>query len=135
MKATTANHKLCNDFFDAIERNDLDAVADCYAPDMTMWVNLTGTEMPREENLEVLLRDTGQRQHAYDRFPILGERRKQLAGLLSGGEQQMLSLAPALAEPPAVFIADEPTLGLAPLAAEVVIDAIRDRQLEGTTFN
>ena len=42
------------------------------------------------------------------------ERRKQVAGLLSGGEQQMLSLAPALADPPIVLIADEPTLGLAP---------------------
>ena len=58
------------------------------------------------------------------RFPILAERRKQVAGLLSGGEQQMLSLAPALADPPKVLIADEPTLGLAPLAAEAVMQAI-----------
>jgi ABC-type branched-subunit amino acid transport system ATPase component len=65
-------------------------------------------------------------EQAYARFPILGERRDQLAGLLSGGEQQMLSLAPALAKPPKVFIADEPTLGLAPLAAEIVVQAIRD---------
>jgi ketosteroid isomerase-like protein len=54
VKATTINRKLCNDLFDAIERNDLGAVADCYAPDMTMWVNLTGAEMGREENLDVL---------------------------------------------------------------------------------
>ena len=54
MRATTVNRKLCNDFFDAIERNDIDAVAACYAPDMTMWVNLTGTEMSGEENLTVL---------------------------------------------------------------------------------
>ena len=79
-----------------------------------------------EENLRVLLRSDKERASAYERFPVLGERRKQLAGLLSGGEQQMLSLAPALAQPPKVFIADEPTLGLAPLAAEIVIDAIRD---------
>jgi ABC-type branched-subunit amino acid transport system ATPase component/branched-subunit amino acid ABC-type transport system permease component len=83
-----------------------------------------------EENLTVLLRDDHLRKDAYDRFPILSERRKQVAGLLSGGEQQMLSLAPALADPPVVLIADEPTLGLAPLAAEAVMDAIlelRDR--------
>jgi ABC-type branched-subunit amino acid transport system ATPase component len=79
-----------------------------------------------EENLRVLLRSDEDRQKAYARFPVLGERRRQAAGLLSGGEQQMLSLAPALAQPPKVFIGDEPTLGLAPLAAEVVIDAVRE---------
>jgi ABC-type branched-subunit amino acid transport system ATPase component/branched-subunit amino acid ABC-type transport system permease component len=79
-----------------------------------------------EENLRVLLRSEKERVNAYERFPVLGERRNQIAGLLSGGEQQMLSLAPALAQPPKVFIADEPTLGLAPLAAEIVIGAIRD---------
>jgi ABC-type branched-subunit amino acid transport system ATPase component/branched-subunit amino acid ABC-type transport system permease component len=85
-----------------------------------------------EENLEVLLRTPVQRDGAYERFPILGERRGQLAGSLSGGEQQMLSLAPALAEPPVVFIGDEPTLGLAPLAAEVVLDAVRELRDRGT---
>ena len=77
-----------------------------------------------EENLTVLLRTDELRDHAYQRFPILAQRRKQVAGLLSGGEQQMLSLAPALADPPVVFIADEPTLGLAPLAADAVMRAI-----------
>jgi ABC-type branched-subunit amino acid transport system ATPase component len=83
-----------------------------------------------EDNLSVLLRDAALRDAAFERFPILRERRKQTAGLLSGGEQQMLSLAPALVDPPHVLIADEPTLGLAPLAADLVMDAIvelRDR--------
>ncbi len=85
-----------------------------------------------EENLTVLLRSEALRQHAYDRFPILAERRKQEAGLLSGGEQQMLSLAPALAEPPIVLIADEPTLGLAPLAADEVMRAILELRDAGS---
>lgn len=77
-----------------------------------------------EENLTISLPDEKLRDAAFQRFPILGERRRQVAGLLSGGEQQMLSLAPMLADPPAVLIADEPTLGLAPLAAEAVMQAI-----------
>jgi ABC-type branched-subunit amino acid transport system ATPase component len=77
-----------------------------------------------DENLSVSLRAPQDRDRAYSRFPLLAERRNQHAGLLSGGEQQMLSLAPALADPPAVLIADEPTLGLAPLAAEEVMRAI-----------
>ena len=87
-----------------------------------------------EENLQVLLRDPALRAKAYERFPILGERRKQVAGLLSGGEQQMLSLAPALADPPAALVADEPTLGLAPLASEVVIEALRELRTMGTAI-
>lgn len=84
-----------------------------------------------EENLRVLLASEEDREQAYARFPILGERRDQTAGLLSGGEQQMLSLAPALARPPTVFVADEPTLGLAPLAAEVVLEAIKELRERG----
>ncbi|HEU5305995.1 MAG TPA: ATP-binding cassette domain-containing protein, partial [Acidimicrobiia bacterium] len=87
-----------------------------------------------EENLEVLLRTKDDRAQAYEIFPILGQRLKQQAGLLSGGEQQMLSLAPALVDPPAVFVADEPTLGLAPLAAEEIMTAIRRLRDLGSTI-
>jgi ABC-type branched-subunit amino acid transport system ATPase component len=85
-----------------------------------------------EENLAVTLRSPAQRDEAYARFPLLGERRSQAAGLLSGGEQQMLGLAPALVDPPAVLIADEPTLGLAPRLAGMVMDAVREISRLGT---
>ncbi len=70
-----------------------------------------------EENLSVWLRTEQQRAVAREHFPVLGQRRRQRAGLLSGGEQQILALAGALVHAPKVFVADEPTLGLAPLAA------------------
>jgi ABC-type branched-subunit amino acid transport system ATPase component/branched-subunit amino acid ABC-type transport system permease component len=87
-----------------------------------------------EENLEVLLRSKDERAQAYEIFPILGQRLKQQAGLLSGGEQQLLCLAPALVNPPAVFVADEPTLGLAPLASAEIMDAIRRLRDLGSTI-
>ena len=85
-----------------------------------------------EENLTLALPEEKDRQLAYDRFPVLAERKTQVAGLLSGGEQQMLGLAPALARPPKVFVADEPTLGLAPMAAAEVIRAIVELRDKGS---
>ena len=85
-----------------------------------------------EENLAVALPDEEARAKAYVYFPVLAERRKQVAGLLSGGEQQMLSLAPALANPPAVLIADEPTLGLAPLIAAQLMESILEIRDNGS---
>ncbi len=87
-----------------------------------------------EENLAVWLSSDDERTQAFEHFPVLGTRRKQTAGSLSGGEQQMLSLASALVRPPDVFIADEPTLGLAPLAAESVCRTLSDLRDEGTTI-
>ena len=56
-------------------------------------------------------------------FPVLGERRRQAAGTLSGGEQQMLALARVLAAPPRLLVADEMSLGLAPRMVDVVFEA------------
>jgi ABC-type branched-subunit amino acid transport system ATPase component/branched-subunit amino acid ABC-type transport system permease component len=86
-----------------------------------------------EENLEIWLPDGDGRTAAYDRFPALGSRRQQTAGALSGGEQQMLALAPALVRPPVLLVADEPSLGLAPRVVEEVYTALRELKDRGTS--
>jgi branched-subunit amino acid ABC-type transport system permease component/ABC-type branched-subunit amino acid transport system ATPase component len=82
------------------------------------------------ENLSVWLPEAGDRDAAFERFPVLRARQNLPAGSLSGGEQQMLTLAPLLVRPPDVLIADEPSLGLAPLIVEEILTVfteLRDR--------
>ena len=74
------------------------------------------------ENMQLWLPNPEDRELCCERFPILGERQNQLAGNLSGGEQQILTLAPLLANPPEVLIADEPSLGLAPLIVNQILE-------------
>ncbi len=71
---------------------------------------------------------------AYDLFPRLGERRKQLAGTLSGGEQRMLSLARVLVEEPRLLIADELSLGLAPIIIDSVYESLETIRASGTAL-
>ncbi|GLW62670.1 hypothetical protein Arub01_09140 [Actinomadura rubrobrunea] len=87
-----------------------------------------------DENLALWLPETADRAAVYDRLPQLAARRDVSAGALSGGEQQILALAPALVRPPRVLIADEPSLGLAPLVVEQVFQKFGELRDRGTAL-
>ena len=70
----------------------------------------------------------------YERFPRLKERRKQIAGTLSGGEQQMLAMGRAMMSKPKLLMLDEPSMGLAPLLVEQIFEIIRELHKAGTTI-
>jgi len=97
-------------------------------------------EMTVEENLDMgsLRGDAKQKREqtkemVFGLFPRLKERRKQLAGTLSGGEQQMVAIGRGLMSLPKLLMFDEPSLGLAPILVREIFDVIRKIQKEGTT--
>ena len=96
--------------------------------------------MTVEENLELgayLRKDRDgikkDLEHVYELFPRLHERRKQLSGTLSGGEQQMLAMGRALMSKPKLIILDEPSMGLAPLMVKTIFNIIEMVNKEGVT--
>jgi branched-chain amino acid transport system ATP-binding protein len=97
---------------------------------LTVEENLTLTFRQREGRAKL----AGNIERAYTAFPILGERRKQMAGTLSGGQQRLLSLAKVLVVPSKVLVADELSLGLAPVIVDQVYDGLREINRNGTAL-
>ena len=94
-----------------------------------------------EENLVLVFRQRAGRirvgenlARAYEAFPILGQRRKQAAGTLSGGQQRLLSLAKVLVVPPKLLVADELSLGLAPVVVDTVYEGLEAINRNGTAM-
>ena len=76
----------------------------------------------------------GSMEDVFNRFPRLREREKQIAGTLSGGEQQMLAMGRALMSKPKLLMLDEPSMGLAPILVEQIFDIIKELHAAGTTI-
>ncbi len=98
-------------------------------PRMTVEENLQmgGYTKKNQENLQEILKEV------YEKFPRLKERRKQLAGTLSGGEQQMLAVGRALMSSPSIILMDEPSMGLSPLLVKEIFHIIKEVHKQGIT--
>ena len=99
-------------------------------PQLTIEENLAMGAYARKDHAGV----KADLDHAFQLFPRLAERRRQTAGTLSGGEQQMVAIARALMSRPKLLLLDEPSMGLAPIMVEKIFEVIRTIAAEGVTL-
>jgi branched-chain amino acid transport system ATP-binding protein len=97
--------------------------------ELTVYENLQMGAFTRRDKAEV----AETLEMVYHRFPRLEERKKQVAGTLSGGEQQMLAMGRALMSKPSIILMDEPSMGLSPLFVSEIFDIIQEINKAGTT--
>nr|WP_330370920.1 ABC transporter ATP-binding protein [Lachnoclostridium phytofermentans] len=97
--------------------------------ELTVFENLMMGAYSRKDNAEISKTLT----EVYQRFPRLAERKKQIAGTLSGGEQQMLAMGRALMSKPKIMLLDEPSMGLSPLFVSEIFHIIQEISKNGTT--
>ncbi len=133
MKATKGTVKLAGQVVNGAPSDALARVGMCTVPEgRGVFPNLTV-----EENLRLCAyagaTESEIQDAAYARFPRLGERRRQLAGSMSGGEQQMLALSRALSTNPALVLCDELSMGLAPLIVKELYESVAQIASEGVS--
>lgn len=131
MEPTSGEYRLAGRIVNGIAADQLARRGLCTIPEgKGIFPNLTV-----RENLLMMTHAgsnlSGIQEIAFDRFPQLGERRNQLAGTMSGGEQQMLAMARALSNDPAVLLIDELSMGLAPLIVRELYDIVAQIAADG----
>lgn len=141
IKPTGGEITLSGKRVDGLESYDLAKLGMAHSPEgrrvfatMTVSDNLTLGAFPRLTGSRPKGDVPGDLERAMDLFPRLKERRNQLAGTLSGGEQQMLAMARAVMLNPDIVLLDEPSMGLAPILVEEVFRIIADLKSRGVTM-